>query len=118
MSLVSILQVKLLIAKGAYLEARDTNERTALYLAAGRGHCDVVKCLIASGANVNGEEIHGYTPLCEAVWQRYPAIVEVLLKANARITHCHKLLHNAIVQRQVGTYYLRVPKHFTNNKLF
>lgn len=41
------------------MEARDTNERTALYLAAGRGHMDVVQYLIAAGANVNGEEIHG-----------------------------------------------------------
>lgn len=45
----------------------------------------------------------GYTPLCEAVWQRYSAVVEVLLSSGARITHSHKLLHNAIIQRQVGT---------------
>ncbi|XP_072936576.1 uncharacterized protein [Epargyreus clarus] len=92
--------VKILITNGAYIEARDTNERTALYLAAGRGHVDVVKYLISVGANVNGEEIHGYTPLCEAVWQRCTDIVEVLLRAGARITHSHKLLHNAIIQRQ------------------
>ncbi|XP_028043178.1 ankyrin-3 isoform X1 [Bombyx mandarina] len=92
--------VKLLVSNGALLEARDTAERTALYLAAGRGHCDVVKYLIHSGANVNGEEIHGYTPLCEAVWQRYTTVVEILLLAGARITHSHRLLHNAIIQRQ------------------
>ncbi|KAM3964727.1 uncharacterized protein ACR2FA_001117 [Aphomia sociella] len=94
--------VKILVSNGAYLEARDTNERSALYLAAGRGHVDVVKYLIASGANVNGEEIHGYTPLCEAVWQRYTDVVDVLLASGARITHSHKLLHNAIIQRQEG----------------
>ncbi|KAJ0181839.1 hypothetical protein K1T71_002561 [Dendrolimus kikuchii] len=92
--------VKILVNNGAYLESRDTNERTALYLAAGRGHLDIVKYLISSGANVNGEEIHGYTPLCEAVWQRYASIVEILLKSGARITHSHRLLHNAIIQRQ------------------
>lgn len=92
--------VKLLVNSGAYLESRDTNERTALYLAAGRGHVDVVKYLIAAGANVNGEEIHAYTPLCEAVWQRYAAVVEILLSSGARITHSHRLLHNAIIQRQ------------------
>lgn len=43
----------------------------------------------------------GYTPLCEAVWQRYTKVVEVLLLSGARITHSHKLLHNAIIQRQV-----------------
>ncbi|XP_075992285.1 uncharacterized protein LOC142987424 [Anticarsia gemmatalis] len=93
--------VKILVLSGAYLEARDTNERTALYLAAGRGHEDVVKYLITAGANVNGEEIHGYTPLCEAVWQRYAGVVEILLSSGARITHSHRLLHNAIIQKQV-----------------
>ncbi|CAG4944841.1 unnamed protein product [Colias eurytheme] len=92
--------VKILVSNGAYLEARDTNERTALYLAAGRGHVDVIKYLISAGANVNGEEIHGYTPLCESVWQRYTKVVELLLKSGARITHSHKLLHNAILQGQ------------------
>ncbi|XP_045771523.1 CARD- and ANK-domain containing inflammasome adapter protein-like [Maniola jurtina] len=92
--------VKILVNNGGYLEARDTSERTALYLAAGRGHVDVVKYLISVGANVNGEEIHGYTPLCEAVWQRYTKVVEVLLLSGARVTHSHKLLHNAIIQRQ------------------
>ncbi|XP_060810922.1 serine/threonine-protein phosphatase 6 regulatory ankyrin repeat subunit C isoform X2 [Amyelois transitella] len=94
--------VKILVNNGAHLEARDTNERTALYLAAGRGHTEVVKYLITSGANVNGEEIHGYTPLCEAVWQRYAEVVDVMLSSGARITHSHKLLHNAIIQRQEG----------------
>ncbi|KPI93808.1 Ankyrin-2 [Papilio xuthus] len=92
--------VQILVANGAYIEARDTNDRTALYLASGRGHADVVAFLASMGSNVNGEEIHGYTPLCEAVWQRYTDVVEVLLRAGARITHCHKLLHNAIIQRQ------------------
>ncbi|KAG6454088.1 hypothetical protein O3G_MSEX008474 [Manduca sexta] len=93
--------VRILVNNGAYLEARDTNEKTALYLAAGRGHLDVVKYLISNGANVNGEEIHGYTPLCEAVWQRFDTVVEILLTSGARITHSHRLLHNAIIQRQV-----------------
>ncbi|XP_061729376.1 ankyrin-2-like [Cydia pomonella] len=92
--------VKMLVNNGANLEARDTSERTALFLAAGRGHVDVVKYLISVGANVNGEEIHGYTPLCEAVWRRFPEVVEVLLLSRARITHSHKLLHYAIIQRQ------------------
>ncbi|XP_045532457.1 ankyrin-3-like [Pieris brassicae] len=92
--------VKILVSNGANLEARDTNERTALYLATGRGHIYVIKYLISSGANVNGEEIHGYTPLCEAVWQKYTQVVEVLLTSGARVTHSHKLLHNAVMQGQ------------------
>lgn len=93
--------VKILVSNGASLEARDSNERTALYIAAGRGHMDVMKYLIDAGANVNSEEIHGYTPLCEAVWQKYAVGVELLLLSGARITHSHRLLHNAIIQRQM-----------------
>ncbi|KAJ2953624.1 hypothetical protein O0L34_g1228 [Tuta absoluta] len=93
--------VKILVKHGANLEARDTSDRTALYLAAGRGHAAVVQFLVTSGANVNGEEIHGYTPLCEAVWQKFADVVKILLTSGARITHSHKLLHNAIIQRQV-----------------
>uniref|UniRef100_A0A2A4K1M0 SOCS box domain-containing protein n=1 Tax=Heliothis virescens TaxID=7102 RepID=A0A2A4K1M0_HELVI len=93
--------VKFLVSHGASLEARDANERTALYIAAGRCHEDVIKYLIDAGANVNSEEIHGYTPLCEAVWQKFPMGVKQLLLSGARITHSHRLLHNAIIQRQV-----------------
>lgn len=49
----------MLVNNGANLEGRDTSERTALFLAAGRGHVDIVRYLITVGANVNGEEIHG-----------------------------------------------------------
>lgn len=56
-------QVKILVNSGAYVDARDTNERTALYLAAGRGHDHIVKYLVANGANVNSEEIHGMSLL-------------------------------------------------------
>nr|XP_026487633.1 ankyrin-3-like [Vanessa tameamea] len=92
--------VKILVSNGAYLEARDTSERTPLYYAAGRGHLDIVKFFITHGANVNGEEIHGYTPLCQAVWHRHTKIVDILLASGARITHSHKLLHNAIFHHQ------------------
>lgn len=59
-----LFQVKILVNHGSYLEGRDTNERTALYLASGRGHIEVVKYLISYGANVNGEEIHGMNNNC------------------------------------------------------
>ncbi|XP_050361649.1 serine/threonine-protein phosphatase 6 regulatory ankyrin repeat subunit B [Nymphalis io] len=92
--------VRILLRHGAYFDARDASDRTPLYYAAGRGHLDVVKFFIAIGANVNGGDIHGYTPLCQAVWHRHPKVVEILLAFGARITHSHRLLHNAIYHNQ------------------
>lgn len=100
------------------MEARDNRERTPLYLAASKGHSDIVQCLFVAGANVNCEDIQGFTPLCEAVWQRYPAVVKALLMADARITPCHKLLHYAIVERQVSMqimYSVRLLFTFTSS---
>lgn len=70
--------MKILVNNGAYLEARDTSERTALYVAAGRGHVDVVKYLISVGANVNGEDIHG-------TWLQYYQHVLILLLSEVTI---------------------------------
>lgn len=93
--------IQRLVKAGANLEARDTSERTSLYLAAKAGHESVVKLLITLGANVNTEEIHGFTPLCEAILKNHLNVIEILIQSGARISHTQKLLHRAIIQRQV-----------------
>ena len=47
---------------------------------------------------VNLEEIHGYTALCEAVWQNNVGMAELLIRHGARVTQSHMLLHCAITQ--------------------
>ena len=48
---------------------------------------------------VNLEEIHGYTALCEAVWQNNTDMAELLVSRGARVTtQSHMLLHCAVSQ--------------------
>ena len=45
------------------------------------------------------EEIHGYTALCEAVWQNNTDMAELLVSRGARVTtQSHMLLHCAVTQ--------------------
>jgi ankyrin repeat protein len=59
-------------------------DATPLYKAAGEGRTDIVKYLIAKGANVNyrGAE-WGHTPMSEAASRGFDDVVDVLLKAGA-----------------------------------
>ncbi|KAJ3114374.1 hypothetical protein HDU96_002179 [Phlyctochytrium bullatum] len=55
--------LKLLIASGADIEARDQYDRTALYHSAMNGRSKCVQLLIDAGAYVNAADWLGYTPL-------------------------------------------------------
>jgi ankyrin repeat protein len=57
------LCVQALLAKGANIEARDSNGRTPLHNAAYRGQINVVKILLARGADIDVKNIWGQRPL-------------------------------------------------------
>jgi ankyrin repeat protein len=46
-----VATVELLLAKGAQLDLADNRGRTALMIAAERGHAEIVKLLLAAGAD-------------------------------------------------------------------
>lgn len=75
-----------LIAEGADLEQRSSNDTTALLNATMHGHTKLAKMLIERGANVNciksPEEI---TPLMIACSNGQDELIEVLLDADAKI---------------------------------
>ena len=48
--------VEALLDRGADVDAKDIDGRTALMLAIQNGHLDVVKALIAKGADVNAKD--------------------------------------------------------------
>lgn len=63
--------VRLLIARGGSVNAKNKHGYTALMVAAGGGHVDVVRALLAEGADVNAKDNNGYTALmavAEGAW--------------------------------------------------
>jgi ankyrin repeat protein len=45
------------------------------------GHCDVVKCLISSGADINLCDVSGQSPLFVASWKGECDVVKCLLSS-------------------------------------
>ena len=70
--------VELLIAEGAYVNAKDKKGRTPLHHAATVGRKEIVELLIAKGADVNAKTEGGITPLDLA--KRHPEIADLLRK--------------------------------------
>ena len=76
--------VKLLISKGADVEAQDGKGNTCLLHAADRGHTEVVRALLAAGARVNHtDRTTRSTALLSAASQGHHRVVELLLEAGA-----------------------------------
>ncbi|KAH0565988.1 hypothetical protein GP486_000615 [Trichoglossum hirsutum] len=72
--------VKVLLEHGADIEATTNDEgQTALHIAAGWGHKEIVELLIERGAKTSRRDIEGRTPLYEAAKWGIPSIVKILL---------------------------------------
>ncbi|KAK4160704.1 ankyrin repeat-containing domain protein [Cladorrhinum sp. PSN259] len=78
--------VRLLLEKGANIEATDSNGRTALSWATLKGHEPVVRLLLEQGADVEMESIYsGRTLLLWAAQNGHEAVVRLLLEQGADI---------------------------------
>lgn len=78
--------VQLLVGKGAPINAaRDSDGATALHLAAGGGHLDVIYCLVDGRANVRAKDKAGAIPLHLAASKGYQMVVEYLVNKGADI---------------------------------
>jgi ankyrin repeat protein len=77
--------VKLLIAKGAnpniQMEDNDFCDGTSLGVAIEHGYVEVAEALILGGADVNGKNDSGWTPLHTAMISYYSAAVDAAVKA-------------------------------------
>ena len=77
---------RLLIDKGAQLEAKDMYGWTPLHRAALRGHFEIVRLLCDRGADVEVRNNHGYRPLHYAAISGQISVVrELIEERNAEI---------------------------------
>ncbi|MBA3949925.1 MAG: ankyrin repeat domain-containing protein, partial [Acidobacteria bacterium] len=72
------------LAAGVAVDAPTRYQQTALMFAAQAGHLEVVKLLVAKGANVNQEDsFYGMTPIIAAMQDNHTAVMLVLLEKGA-----------------------------------
>ena len=80
----NIEAIRKLITHGeTFLDITDDTGATPLLMASGIGHTDVVKELIAAGADINITDNDGFTPLMMASGMGHTNIVEALIAAGA-----------------------------------
>jgi ankyrin repeat protein len=72
---------RVLVAKGAYVNAQDANGNTALHGAADGGHAEVVAFLLGVKANRDMKNRAGETAADLARKREYGAVVKLLEKA-------------------------------------
>ncbi len=79
--------VKMLVTRGARIDAADSQGATALFLAAMKNHLSVVQYLVTHGADVNHitTDSSDNTILAIAAWNGNLAVVKFLVSAGARV---------------------------------
>ena len=80
----SLSRMRLLHFAGANINSR-SNGSMPLFIAAGEGRGDVVRYLLAEGADVNAREKLGDTALTEATYYGHLALIKELLSHGAEI---------------------------------
>jgi ankyrin repeat protein len=80
----------LMLIKKKGIDATDSNNNTALHLAAGQGLEKVIIFLLAQGANVNAQNKNLDTPLHWAAAKGYYKTLKILRKAGADLTISNK----------------------------
>jgi ankyrin repeat protein len=80
----NLQQVKMLVERGADVNARDVNEITVLMCAAANGNMDIVKYIVSKGASLNLKDIGGHTVLYYAASRNQVEIIKFLIKLVVR----------------------------------
>ncbi|CAL8282577.1 unnamed protein product [Merluccius merluccius] len=63
-----------------YVDMETLKGQTALFLAAAKGHVDIVKLLVTAGANMNIKNASGLTPILAALSKNKTEVAKVLLQ--------------------------------------
>jgi ankyrin repeat protein len=77
--------VQALLAKGAQVNAQDSNGVTALILASLQGHIEVVQALLDKGADVNAKANDGGTARMVACFNGHRDVAQTLLDKGAKV---------------------------------
>jgi thiosulfate/3-mercaptopyruvate sulfurtransferase len=78
--------VRMLIAAGAQVNARNADGNNALWLACVGDHLDMIEMLVDAGIDINNQNDNGATPLMYAASSGKTAVVERLLARGADVT--------------------------------
>lgn len=84
---VPIPIAKMLLEKGARIDARDVNKASPLHIAAGKGNIDLVNFFIANGADPMKKDKHNRIALHKAARGGHLEVIEILLNNNTLINH-------------------------------
>ena len=89
-----------MIAAGANKETKTEDEAktTPLLIAAYKGHTEIVKVLIAAGANIEAIDDEGYTPLEVAARNGHVEVVKLLLEKGAKVDFDNIELSNMFLE--------------------
>jgi hypothetical protein len=100
MSCDSLKSVRALVEKGANLNARDNDGRTALLWAVWHWNCnaDVARFLIEKGADVNAYDKNGKTPLMTAANLGFTEAVRLLVEKGADLNVQDEMGETALMQ--------------------
>ena len=96
---------RLLLDKGAQVEAKSSRGVTPLHFAAAEGHIVIVRLLCDHGADVEARGNRGWRPLHEAAWYGHISVVKELIEErnaeiNARTDDGRTALRVAIQQNK------------------
>lgn len=95
--------VKILVDKGADVNARDLINSTPLLWAAGFGKPETVAFLISKGADVKATDDNGWTPLIWAAGLGQPMTVDILVKAGADLAKADNTAGDTALLRAART---------------
>lgn len=73
-----------MLQQGFDSKQADYDGRTALMLAAAKGHCNVARLLLAAHSDVSAEDLDGKTALDEACAHGHEPLIKLLARKGAR----------------------------------